>query len=212
MFKIQNGLAPLYLTRACPPLTRDRTPYDLRTGMNITVPPIKTTTYQKSFFPSSIKNWNELDKKTREIRTLDTFKDHQKKGSGFKTVKLYSHFSNKAAINHTRLRLGLSGLAFQRYEYNHIDNPKCPNCNATPEDLIHYFIICRHYRIPREQFLQEICEIFYSNNIEVNFLKRHFRDFLIKTLLKGSLLLTDDENISIFRITQKYIESTQRFG
>jgi hypothetical protein len=60
MFKIQNNLAPKYLTDLCPKLTSERTTYDLRTGMNITQPQTKTTTYQKSFFPQSIKDWNNL--------------------------------------------------------------------------------------------------------------------------------------------------------
>jgi hypothetical protein len=50
MFIIQNGLAPPYLTEMCPPLTRDRTVYNLRSGENITTPQIKTATFQKSFF------------------------------------------------------------------------------------------------------------------------------------------------------------------
>jgi hypothetical protein len=145
MFKIQNGLSPFYLTAACPPLTRDRTPYDLRSGMNITVPPTKTTTYQRSYFPASVKNWNGLNQKVREIKTIDTFKDYLKKDSGYVTNKLYHKFSNKSAINHTRIRLGLSGLGSQRHDYNHIDNPRCLKCNAPMEDPLHFFLICPHF-------------------------------------------------------------------
>jgi hypothetical protein len=36
MYKIQNKLVPTYLRNACPPLTRERTTYNLRTGMDIT--------------------------------------------------------------------------------------------------------------------------------------------------------------------------------
>jgi hypothetical protein len=51
MYKLQNNMAPTYLSDSCPILTRERTNYDLRTGMNITQPKSKTTTYLKSFFP-----------------------------------------------------------------------------------------------------------------------------------------------------------------
>ena len=100
----------MYLFNACPALTRDRTIYDLRSGMNITVPPVRTTYYQKSFFPQTISDWNELNPSIRNVGTLSTFKEHLKKMSGYKPNKLFHHNSNKAAINHTRIRLGLSRL------------------------------------------------------------------------------------------------------
>jgi hypothetical protein len=97
MFKIQKGLIPQYLIIACPPLTRDRTIYNLRSGLDITTFQTRTTTYQKSFFPQSVKDWNGLDKILRATNTLDTFKDHQKKNAGYKTNKLFHHRSNASA-------------------------------------------------------------------------------------------------------------------
>ena len=35
---------------------------------------------------------------------------------------LYSGFIGKAAVNHTRIRLGLSALNCQRFQYNFVDN------------------------------------------------------------------------------------------
>jgi hypothetical protein len=107
MFKIQNGLVPPYLADTCPPLTRDRTTYHLRSGMNITTPQIRTSTYQKSFFPQTINDWNELDRATRGLKTIDTFKDKLKNSLGYKTNHLYHQYPSKAAVNQTRMRLGL---------------------------------------------------------------------------------------------------------
>jgi hypothetical protein len=39
------------------------------------MPQIRTLTYQNSFFPQSIKNWNELSKIDRDIGTISTFKE-----------------------------------------------------------------------------------------------------------------------------------------
>ena len=108
-----------------PPLTRDRTNYNLRSGMNITTPQIRTTTYQKSFFPNSIKDWNELDMSARGCPSIDSFKEYQKKNCGFKVNSLFNKYSTKESINQSRIRLGLSGLSSQRHDYNHIDSPKC---------------------------------------------------------------------------------------
>jgi hypothetical protein len=211
MFKIQKGLIPQYLITACPPLTRDRTTYNLRSGWDITTFQTKTTTYQKSFFPQSVKDWNGLDRTMRSIKTLDTFKDHQKKNAGFKTTKLYHHRSNAPAINHTRIRLGLSGLASQRFDYNHIDDPRCIKCGAKREDPIHYFLTCPVFENPRREFLNDICEILHFNNIAVEFHRGSFRKFLIQTILRGSILLNDVENKNIFLKTQLFIYNTKRF-
>jgi hypothetical protein len=211
MFKLLRGMAPNYLLNLCPPLTRDRTTYNLRTGQNVTMPQQKTSTYQNSFFPKSIKNWNELSIRDREVGTIQTFKEHQKKTSGFKVNILYHLYSSKSAINHTRIRLGLSGLASQRFDYKHIKDPICTRCNAKSESPAHYFLKCPSYAAHRPFFLREICLIFQNNNIEVDLAKPSFQKIFINTILRGSLLLDDLNNGTIFFLTQLYIQQTQRF-
>jgi hypothetical protein len=194
MFKLQNGLVPPYLAEICPPLTKDRTTYNLRSGMNITVPQLRTTTYQKSFFPQSIKDWNGLDNAIRNVKTIDTFKDKQKLSTGYTTNHLYHQYPSRAAINHTRLRLGLSALSAQRFDYNHIDNPKCLLCNAPSEDLVHYFLLCPAHATHRDTFLRETCLILNNNDIEVEFRSQRHRNLFINIVLKGTKLLSDANN------------------
>ena len=176
MFKIQNNLTPQYLREICPLLTRDRTTYELRTSMNITTPLPKTTTYQKSFFPQSINDWNNLNMDIRGAPSINSFKDHQKKLCGHKINPLYHHDSSKAAINHTRIRLGLSGLSSQRFDYNHINDPRCLTCGAENEDPVHFFMLCPTYDGPRTKFLASICDILGENNIQIDFRRRNFRN------------------------------------
>jgi hypothetical protein len=211
MYKVQNNLSPLYLSGACPPLTRDRTCYNLRNDMNITMPQLRTTTYQNSFFPHTIADWNQLDCKIRTLPSIDSFKENLKKTSSPKPNPLFHHDSSKAAINLTRLRLGLSALSSQRFDYKHITDPKCPTCEAPKEDLVHYFLTCPTYSTQRVNFLLDISDILYQNNVEVDFRKRRFRNFLIDTLLKGSTVFTKPENERIMNITQTYIQETHRF-
>jgi hypothetical protein len=211
MFKLQRGMAPYYLLNICPPLTRDRTTYNLRTGSNITMPQIKTSTYQKSYFPQSIKDWNELAYKDREIGTIATFKEYQKKKLGYKINHTYHLYSSRAAVNHTRIRLGLSGLASQRHDYKHIKDPKCIKCNAKVENPAHYFLNCPAYAAHRAEFLAETCHILQINGIGVDLTRVRSRTFFINTILKGSLLLDDLNNGIIFTFTQEYIRKTQRF-
>jgi hypothetical protein len=211
MYKIQNGLTPPYLSNECPPLTRERTNYNLRTGMNITIPPLRTTSYQKSFFPHTITDWNNLEDNIKNLPSIDCFKENLKKISSPKPNPLFHHDGSKAAINHTRIRLGLSGLCSHRYNYKHINDPKCPTCDASCEDPTHYFLTCPTYNAQRHNFLIDICEILFTNDIEVDFTRRLYRTFFINTILKGSEDLTYQENQRIFTLTKTYILDSHRF-
>jgi hypothetical protein len=211
MFKIKNGMTPPYLTDICPILTHERTNYDLRSGLNITTPTQKTATYQNSYFPHTIKDWNNLTNEIRQSKTIDTFKFALKKSSGFKTNSLFHHNSSKSAINHTRMRLGLSALSSHRHDYRHIDTSSCPTCNAKIEDPAHFFLTCPTYAGPRPKLMRETSSILYSYNLEVDFLSRPFRDFFIKTLLNGSPLLSHSDNKNIFKHTNLFIQESKRF-
>ena len=168
--------------------------------------------FQKSFFPQSIDDWNKLDTSIRDAKTIETFKENNKKKCKFKVNRLYHQYPSKAVTNHTRMRLGLSGLTFQRFEYNHIDNPKCPLCPAQREDLEHYFMTCPAYAVHRVSFMTDICQILNSiDNLEVEFRSKRFRNQFIDIILKGTPLLSDENNKRIFEITQKFIQNSQRF-
>jgi hypothetical protein len=199
------------VSNLCPPLTRDRTEYDLRTGMNITAPPQRTTTYQKSFFPQTINDWNSLPLNVREIPKMDSFKDPLKKTTNPKPNKLYHHNNNPEAINQTRMRLGLSGLSAQRFEYRHIDDPKCLFCNGRAESPLHYLILCPAYQEPRQTFLSDVCDVLIRNNYDIDFLNIHFRNYLVDTCLRGDPNLDFPSNQEIFTITQNYIKESHRF-
>jgi hypothetical protein len=212
MFKIQNGLAPPYLAEMCPPLTRDRTVYNLRHGENITIPQSKTATFQSSFFPQSIEDWNKLKIEIRNAKTIETFKEYQKKRCGYKLNHLYHQYPSKAFVNQTRMRLGLSGLAAQRYEYNHIDDPRCLLCPSRREDPVHYFLTCPAHAAHRDEFMMDVCQILHSiENFEVEFRSQRFRNQFIDIILKSTTLLSEADNIKIFEITQKFIRKSQRF-
>jgi hypothetical protein len=211
MFKLQRGMAPDYLLNLCPPLTRDRTTCNLRTGSNVTMPQIKTSTYQNSYFPQTIKDWNELATKDREVGTIATFKENQKKKLGYKVNHTFHLYSSRAAVNHTRMRLGLSGLASQRFDYKHITDPKCIRCNAKVENPVHYFLNCPAYAAHRAEFLAQTCHVLQINGIVVDFSRTRSKNFFIDTILKGSILLDDLNNSIIFTFTQDYIRKTQRF-
>jgi hypothetical protein len=211
MHKIQSNQAPIYLQNSCPPLTRDRTLYNLRSSLNITTPHQRTTTYQNSFFPQTIKDWNELDLSTRSLLTTQSFKDTLKKTTGFKVNKLYCHNNSKAAIAQTRMRLGLSGLSAHRHNYKHIDHPTCPTCGAKTEDPTHFFLLCPTFEAPRPTLIRETCDILQKYGVQVDFRNRAFRNYFILSLLNGSATMTLDDNKALFNLVQTFIHQSHRF-
>ena len=143
--------------------------------MDITLPAQRTATYQNSFFPQTIKDWNSIDIAIRQTVSLESFKETQKLANPQKPNPLFHHNSSKPAINQTRIRLGLSGLSSQRNDYNHIPDPKFPSCNAKVENPTHFFLTCPTYTGPCHNLMLETCEILSKYNIQINFNHRLFR-------------------------------------
>ena len=128
LYKIIHGLAPSYLT-AILPRPRDAG-YRLRSldNMSLPTPFARLSCVKNSFLNSSITSLNSLDKIIRSSSSYLSFKSkllkRNKCNSHFNPI-LYSRFLGKAAVNHTRMRLGLSVLNSQRYKYNMVPSTSC---------------------------------------------------------------------------------------
>ena len=92
------------------------------------------------------------------------------------TAQAYHYMCNstmsdgRGAINHTQLRLGLSGLNGHRCFFNFIDYATCPKCGHTPEDSEHFLLLCPVYAAQRETLLSHL-DTMYNNE-----LNRHHRN------------------------------------
>ena len=113
IYKIIHGIAPSYLTSVLPRL---RDPgYHLRSSDNMTLPtPLaRLSCVRNSFFNSSIKLRNALHQNIRSSSSYSSFRAKllqcHKSNSKF-NPKIYPRFLGKIAVNHTRMRLGLSAL------------------------------------------------------------------------------------------------------
>ena len=60
LHKMQNGLAPQYLSNMSLPLVSNIQSYPLRNAQRIRPPRTRTTRYERSFLPSAIQLWNSL--------------------------------------------------------------------------------------------------------------------------------------------------------
>ena len=131
--------------------------------MSLPTPSARLSCVRNSFSNSSIESWNSLDKIIRSFPSYFSFKSkllkRSKCNSHFNPI-LYSRFLSKAAVTHTRMRLGLSALNSQRYKYNMVPSPSCERCGAPKEDPYHIFFVCPSYAVPRQTLTQDL-KLFY---------------------------------------------------
>ena len=211
MFKIQNAIAPSYLIDSCPPLVGVNMNYNLRNAADIAAPPGVKQGYVNSFFPSTIKLWNQLDRSLKQCPSIDSFKYQLKKTKCLGKNKLYSKFNGAKAINHTRLRLGLSGLKAHRHAYNHIPHPNCDLCGARREDAMHFLLQCPVYTVPRLTLMNDTLNLYRLKHIVFDLTRTIVKKELVNYLLHGDKRLSDLENVSLFNIVQCFISASKRF-
>ena len=114
------------------------------------------------------------------------------------------------AINHSRIRMGLSGLNFHRRRVGFISDSKCGHCTARSENPGHFFLDCPAYAAQRADLLHNLRAI---NNLDCPCdrdltVKRH-REKLLDLIINGTKNPVID-NI-LFNHVHKYIIDTKRF-
>ena len=162
--------------------------------------------YYKSFVPASVRAWNQLGNNIKQLPILGHFKNALKRQMFSKKIKHFSQCKGKAAINHTRMRLGLSHLRQHLHSHHIIESPYCPNScwDRLAEGTEHYFLHCPQYAASRDQMLgglgPTVDKLGVNRNIEI-----------VKLILNGHSELSFAENISLLRTVQQFINNTGRF-
>ena len=70
MFKIIKNETPSYLNDLLPSLVNIESNYNLRNNTNYELPFCRLCSYEKCYFPSILKLWNDLNTETRNIPTI----------------------------------------------------------------------------------------------------------------------------------------------
>jgi hypothetical protein len=205
MYKMQNGLVPVYLANlSLQAVNTNR--YSLRRPNHLIPPRCRTSAFMKSFLPSSIRLWNGLDPPMRALPTLSRFKAHIKRSRYKNRNTLYWEGNDYGSLNHSRMRMGLSALNQQRKKYNFIETSTCPKCLAPREDICHFFFTCPRYTAHRLTLFANLAPIPIippSSPAE--------RASLSQTFLFGTPAFSQEENRLIFRHVQAFIKHTRRF-
>ena len=213
-YKIVKSLSPPYLRQICNLIPHNTDAYNLRRNNSLLVPFIRKEIFSKSFFPKTIREWNNLSTETKESDSVKSFKNKLKNIYGPNEAnKLYVYGHGRSTTNHCRMRLGLSHLRSHLYNYNLINTPFCENevCDHVVETPSHYLLNCPKYAEERHVMLSEISEIVFPG-INHNTIVNLMPDYLCGVLLQGSETLSLDTNKEIFSHVFKFIDESGRFN
>ena len=105
------------------------------------------------------------------------------------------------------MRIGLSALNEQCYNWSLIQNPACIRCGLNYEDVMHYVLDCPLYAVPRIKLPEEFSSLLQTLGVDIYTNK----EVTTNTLLNGSNDLNMNENLHVFKIAEKFIEMINLF-
>lgn len=191
-YKIVNHIAPNYLSDLVPPLTHETNRYNLRNANDIRNFHANTNLYYNSFFPSTIRAWNNLSEETKQVTTVSAFK-YRLNSDLQKPPKYFNAGSRIGQILHSRIRLECSSLGSHLYMKNIIPDPSC-RCGSF-ESAYHFFFICPMFTDARARYL--------PNNLH---------NYTLRDFLFGMTEKTIPENEELFIQVQNFIIKSGRFA
>ena len=153
-------LAPPYLCDLCPNFVCERSTYSLCSANNLCLPFFRTERHKKYFLFSSIQEWNSLPLETRKLSSTGIFKRNLLKFLHFPSGGyLFSIGDRLASIFHTRLRLNFSALNYHLFQKNCCPSPPCALCDASIEDVKHYFLYCPSFAAMCEKLFTSAAQL-----------------------------------------------------
>ena len=166
---------------------------------------------KKSFFPDCISIWNKLPNSAINAANIISFKkeinQHFKIENRAEKFTLFYHFHDGFFGKIlTQIKLKLSPLNAQLFEYNLTENHFCAACGNTVETSLHFFTECNSYDPYRQ--------ILFRNLLILNSKLSTPTDFP-NYILTGSNIENRGqrirENETIFRNLSVFMYKTQRF-
>lgn len=201
IYKVLNGLCPQYMCDLIIPYLHNDSNYNLRSlGQILRTPQCRTTSYQNSFLPSTIRAWNELPSDIKNADSVEQFKRALISHRNVTKPSFYFSLGNrKHNIIMCQLRNKASGLNSHLFNHHISDSASCPNCAFSNENNYHYLFQCPAYDIHRQTFLNVLNHIpgLTVYNVDI--------------LLSGSDRLSRATNSQIFDAVIDFIEHTKRF-
>ena len=169
--------------------------------------PHSTEYFQRTFFPSTIIDWNrkELDG-IRNIKSKSVFKNRLLCKMRPKKIPFFGLSDHNRVRHISMLRMSLSPLNAHKFAYNFPGaiSASCISC-GNEETTNHYLLTCISYRLSRATMFQDVSEII---GVDISTLPMKTRTSI---LLYGKGDLNDDENSKIMKIVTDFTIQSKRF-
>ena len=205
MFKIMNEGAPTYLTNLIPK------PQQNISTRNSNIPTFhcRTDCFKYSFFPSTLRDWFNLDSSIRNSESIAIFKSKLLSLIRPPQSNVYNIFNPIGLKLLTRLRLGFSHLNEHKVRHGFQDclNPLCfcLSVKSKIEDTNHYLLHCQYYSTHRINLINSVKSVFDNFDSLSDNEKRD-------VLLYGDPRFDTNKNKLILESTITYILNTDRFS
>ena len=173
------------------------------------------TKFSKSFFPSTIIDWNNLDVELRSSSSSNILKNRILNKIRPKKALFVDTQDNDRVRYLTMLRLKLSPLKAHKYARNFHDTPDpyCTVCEQE-EDTKHFLLLCKSYILARNTLMQTINSILEYDIVSiVNYkvVSTLPMTRLLDILLYGKVDLPLAKNTQILKAVLEYISKSKRF-
>ena len=139
MFKIVNNETPGYLKNLLANRVGDQKHYQLINNQNYKVPYSRLCSYENSYFPLTLRIWNELDQDTRNSSSVLEFKNRIKSQVTNKPTNytIPRERANEISLI-TRIKHNFSSLNADLNKANIVPSALC-SCGTANETAQHYF-------------------------------------------------------------------------
>ena len=204
MYKIVNRLTPQYLFDDYQQTQTFNTTRHLRTTNRVSVPFSRTLKHKNSFFPSTLKLWNELTSDLADSPSLNKFKLGLICRDQDLSHLVFNSLNGFYATTLSQIRLGLSNLRGQLFKYFLCDNPFCPLCVDVYESPEHFFLDCTALTIEREVFMNRL-KLLVPNLIVYK------RADLMNLILSGVKVDGHGNDIRILKESIEFLKNSSRF-
>ena len=204
LYKISNHLTPDYLTNSLPSLRFGSS----RNGNAKTYQELmcNTARYSNSFFPDTIKSWNNIGGEFTMTNSIAIFKKSINELIRPKPKTVYNIHDPIGLKYIFQLRVGLSPLKFHKKNHNFLDTPDdiC-DCGVSSENVSHFLFYCPMHALPRLELRNTVSNILRLNNL-IHLIGN------TELYLYGHDFLDAAENKTVIQSTVKYIKDSNRFS
>ena len=160
-----------------------------------------------SFYPHTVKIWNEIGPALRQAPSLSIFKSNILKLIRPPKKNVFNIHDPKGVKRLSQLRVGLSPLRHHKKRYNFKDTPTdtC-RCQMSTETTKHFLVYCNLYTEVRTNMLQVINPLLESYDLRLP-----NDDLLVNLLLYGHETFSVDDNTAMPTASLNFIHKYTRF-